>query len=377
MAARMQALDAFLRQATTCGTVPGAVVCVAQRGQVVWHQAYGAAALTPQYRPMQRDTLFDIASLTKVVATTSLLLLAHHEGVCHLDDALQCLYPQTRGTPLGATTVRQLLAHTGSLAAWRPLYQDLLPAGPTCQPAASAAARRRQAIQKILQEPCAYLPGSQVLYSDLGFMLLADIVEMHYQQPLDRLFAERVAQPLGLHCTGYRPLAGPSALPASPTAYAATEACPWRARVLAGEVHDENAWAMGGVAGHAGLFATAEDLWRFAHALLETAAGRRDWLPAALLHESWQCHATPPGTTRALGWDTPTPGRSSSGDYFSAWSIGHLGFTGCSLWIDLAQQVTVVLCTNRVHPTRRAPGITSLRPAVHNLIMRSLGVTTT
>ena len=107
----MQALDAFLRQATTCGMVPGAVVCVAYRGQIVWHQAYGAAALTPQYRPMQCDTFFDIASLTKVVATTSLVLLAHHEGVCHLDDTLQHFYPQTRGTSLSSTTVRQLLAH--------------------------------------------------------------------------------------------------------------------------------------------------------------------------------------------------------------------------------------------------------------------------
>src|SRR5215510_3908247 len=229
--AYMQALDTFLRQATDSSTVPGAVVCVASHGQVVWHQAYGAAALTPQYRPMQCDTLFDIASLTKVVATTSLLLLAHHEGICYLDDTLQHFYPQTRGTPLGATTVRQLLAHTGGLAAWRPLYQALLPAGPIGQPAASSATRRRQAMQKILQEPCAYLPGSQVLYSDLGFILLADMVETHYQQSLDRLFHERVAQPLGLHCTGYRPLDSPldspSRLPASSAAYAATEACPW------------------------------------------------------------------------------------------------------------------------------------------------------
>jgi CubicO group peptidase (beta-lactamase class C family) len=353
------------------------VVCVAHRGQVVWHEAYGAAALTPEYRAMQRDTLFDLASLTKVIATTSLLLSAHHDGACHLDDALQHFYPQTCGTALGCTTLRQLLAHAGGLAAHLPLYQALLPAGPACPVDTSAAVRRRQAVQKILAEPCAYGPGSQRLYSDLGFILLADIVEMCYQQTLDRLFHERVAQPLGLHCTGYRPLAGPAPPPASPAAYAATEACPWRARVLAGEVHDENAWAMGGVAGHAGLFATAQDVWRFVHALLESAAGRRDWLPPALLQESWQRYTMPPGTTRALGWDTPTPGHSSSGDYFSERSIGHLGFTGCSLWIDLAQQVTVILCTNRVHPTRQATGITGLRPAVHNLIMRALGVATT
>src|SRR5438105_9039865 len=312
--ARMQALDAWLRQATDSGTVPGAVVCVASRGQVVWHRAYGAAALAPEYRPMQCDTLFDLASLTKVVATTSLLLLAHHEGVCHLDDALQHFYPQTRGTPLGSATVRQLLAHTGGLAAWAPLYQALLPDRPVCHITSSAAARRHQAMQTISHEPLAYPPGSRTLYSDLGFILLANIVETCYQQQLVRLFRERVAQPLGLHCTGYRLLDGPSPLPASPTAYAATESCPWRARVLVGEVHDENTWAMGGVAGHAGLFATAEDLWRFAQALLETAAGRRDWLPPTLLRESWQRHAIPPGTTRALGWDTPTPGRSSSGD---------------------------------------------------------------
>jgi CubicO group peptidase (beta-lactamase class C family) len=251
------------------------------------------------------------------------------------------------------------------------------PAGPERWPDTDAAARRHQAVHHILQEPWAYQPGSQTLYSDLGFILLADVIATRYQQPLDRLFHEWVAQPLGLRCTGYRPLAGPSPLSVSPTAYAATETCAWRARTLVGEVHDENAWAMGGVAGHAGLFASAADLWRFAHGVLESAAGRRDWLPPALLQESWQRHATPPGTTRALGWDTPTPGRSSAGDYFSARSIGHLGFTGCSLWIDLAQQVTVILCTNRVHPTRHAPGITSLRPAVHNLVMQCLGVATT
>src|SRR5262245_11178686 len=220
--ARMQVVDTFLRQATDSGTVPGAVVCVASRGQVVWHRAYGAAALTPEYCPMQCNTSFDIASLTKVVATTSLLLLAHHEGICHLDTALQHFYPQAHGLPLGSTTVRQLLTHTGGLTAWLPLYKMLLLEGPACPTDSSAAAPRSQAIQTILQKPLAYPPGTQTLYSDLGFMLLADIVETSYQQPLDQLFRERVAQPLGLHCTGYRPTDGSSPLPASPTAYAAT-----------------------------------------------------------------------------------------------------------------------------------------------------------
>lgn len=370
----MQHLDAFLRHATEDGTVPGVVVCVAHAGDIVWHEAYGAAALTPEWRPMQRHTVFDIASLTKVIATTSLILLAHHEGVCRLDDSLQRLYPETVKMPLGAVTVRQLLAHSGGLAAWAPLYQSLCPSGPQIGDVMTVLARRRQAKDLILQMPLVYPAGSQVLYSDLGFILLGDWLETHYRQSLQRLFLDRVARPLGLCATAYRPMGGTSPLPTHPLAYAATEACTWRGRVLVGEVHDENAWAMGGVAGHAGLFATAQDVWCFMRALLDTASGKRTWLPPTLLHESWQRYANVPGSTRALGWDTPTPGASSAGTWFSPRSIGHLGFTGCSVWSDLTHQVTVVLCTNRVHPTRHATGIRHLRPTVHNLVMQHLGV---
>jgi CubicO group peptidase (beta-lactamase class C family) len=372
----VQRLEALLRQATRDGTVPGAVVWVAHGGQVVWHAAYGAAAITPQWRPMQCDTLFDLASLTKVIATTSLLLVAQHMGACTLDDRLQRFYPSLQHTTLGGVTVRQLLAHTGGLAAWAPLYQQLLPAGPAQAAPAGARARRALAAQWIIRRPLVYSPGAKALYSDLGFMLLGDILETCYQQPLETLFLRHVTQPLGLEAMAYRPLAGAAPLPPSPQAYAATEACPWRQRVLMGEVHDENAWAMGGVAAHAGLFATAAAVGRFAQALTAAAAGRSDWLPAALIQQSWQRHPGVPDSTRALGWDTPTPGRSSAGDYLSPHAVGHLGFTGCSLWIDPQHQVTVVLCTNRVHPTRQAGGITRLRPAVHNCVMQDLGVAT-
>ena len=372
----MQHLDALLRHATEDGTIPGAVVCVAHGSDIVWHEAYGAAAQTPEWRPMQRHTIFDLASLTKVIATTSLILVAHHEGVCRLDDALERFYPQTAKTPLGAVTVRQLLAHSGGLAAWTPLYQALCPCGPQAGDAATAHMRRRQAKDLIVQLPLVYPAGSQMLYSDLGFILLADILEIQYRQSLESLFLDRVARPLGLGATAYCPVGGTSPLPTSPLAYAATEACTWRGRVLVGEVHDENAWAMGGVAGHAGLFATASDVWCFVRALLDTASGNRIWLPPTLLHESWQRYTDVPGSTRALGWDTPTAGRSSAGTWFPAASIGHLGFTGCSVWCDLTHQVTVVLCTNRVHPTRHATSITRLRPAVHNLVMQHLGVAT-
>ena len=373
----MQHLDACLRQAAACGDVPGAVVCVAYRGEVVWHEAYGAAAWVPERRAMRRDTLFDVASLTKVMATTPLVLGAHRDGVLQLDDPLRRFYP---GAPedVGAVTVRQLLAHSGGVADWLPLYARLDASG-------TARQRRRQAAALILQQPLAYRPGQAAVYSDLGFIVLGDLLETCYGQPLDVLFEHRVARPLGLRRVAYRPLDAPApgdpswerglpARQAQPPDFAATERCDWRGRVLSGEVHDANAWAMGGVAAHAGLFATAAGVWAFAHAMLEAAAGRHEWLPPALLRQSWQRQATPPGTTRALGWDTPTPGRSSAGAFFSPNAVGHLGFTGCSLWIDLERRVSVVLCTNRVHPSRRADGIARLRPRVHDLVMHALGV---
>jgi CubicO group peptidase (beta-lactamase class C family) len=370
----VQHLDAFLRQATQDGTVPGVVICVGYQGQLLWHQAYGAAAVQPTWRPMQYDTLFDIASLTKVVATTSLVLQAHEAGICRLDDRLQRFYPALRQTPLGSVTLRQLLTHSSGLAAWWPLYQELLPGAPVLSDTATAAHKRQQATCLILHRPLDYAPGSRVVYSDLGFILLGNLLEAQYAQPLSSLFLQHVAEPLGLRRIAYRPFGQPSPLPTAASAYAATEACAWRGRVLVGEVHDENAWAMGSLAGHAGLFATAEALWQFAQALLDTAARKHDWLPAALLQESWQRQAWPTGNTRALGWDTPTPGHSTAGVYFSPRSIGHLGFTGTSLWIDLDRHVIVVLCTNRVHPSRQATGIQRLRPAVHNLVMQALGV---
>lgn len=363
----MRQLDACLRQSVACGDVPGAVVCVAHRGEVVWHEAYGAAAWVPERRAMRRETLFDVASLTKVMATTPLALAAQRDGVLQLDDPLRRFYPAVPGD-VGTVTLRQLLSHSGGFADWLPLYAELGPNG-------TARQRRQRAAALILRQPLAYEPGHTSVYSDLGFIVLGDILETCYEQPLDALFEQLVARPLGLHRVAYRPLNTSLADADKPSAFAATERCDWRGRVLSGEVHDANAWAMGGVAAHAGLFATAAGVWEFGRAMLEAAAGRRDWLPPALLRQSWQRQTVPPGTTRALGWDTPTPGRSSAGSFFSANAIGHLGFTGCSFWIDLEQQVSVVLCTNRVHPARQANGIVRLRPRVHDLVMHALGVT--
>ena len=362
----MRELDTCLRRSVACGDVPGAVVCVAHRGEVLWHEAYGAASWVPQRRAMRRETLFDIASLTKVIATTQLMLGAHAEGVLHLDDPLRRFYPHAP-QDLSAVTLRQLLSHSGGFAAWLPLHAWLGRNG-------TARQRRRRAAAWIVRQPLAYRPGEASVYSDLGFMVLGDILETCYGQPLDVLFVQRVARPLRLDGVAYLSPEGACKAKDNVPDFAATERCEWRGRVVSGEVHDANAWAMGGVAAHAGLFATAAAVWHFAHAMLEAAAGRLDWLTPSLLRESWQRQSSPAGTTRSLGWDTPTPGRSSSGSFFSQNSIGHLGFTGCSLWIDLERQVSVILCTNRVHPSRQSDHIARLRPKVHDLAMRALGV---
>ena len=361
----MQHLDAYLRQAVACGDVPGVVVCVAYRGEVVWHEAYGAASWVPERRAMRCETLFDVASLTKVMVTTPLVLGAHRDGVLQLDCPLRCYYPAAP-EEVGAVTLRQLLSHSGGFADWLPLYLKLGSNGTSRQ-------RRNRAAALILQEPLAYRPGRASVYSDLGFIVLGDILEMCYEQSLDVLFEQEVVRPLDLNGVAYRPL-GALESDGDLANFAATERCDWRGRVLSGEVHDANAWAMGGVAAHAGLFATAAGVWEFANAMLEAAAGRRDWLSPALLRQSWQRQTAPPDTTRALGWDTPTPGRSSAGSFFGTNAVGHLGFTGCSLWIDLERQVSIVLCTNRVHPSRRADRISRLRPRVHDLAMHALGV---
>jgi CubicO group peptidase (beta-lactamase class C family) len=184
------------------------------------------------------------------------------------------------------------------------------------------------------------------------------------------VFCEReIFLPLRLGGASFYPLGQPRS---AGLAFASTEQCPWRGRIIVGEVHDENAWIMGGVAGHAGLFATARQVWRFAQGLLHGLQGRTWLVSLPTLQDFTRCQCTPEGSTWALGWDTPTPGRSSAGQFFSPTAIGHLGFTGTSLWIDPEQDVIVVFLTNRVHPSRQRQGIRTFRPLIHDAVMRAL-----
>jgi CubicO group peptidase (beta-lactamase class C family) len=303
---------------------PAAQLIVVDGGTEVLAKAVGRATL---------DTIFDIASLTKALCTTTLAMRAVDEGKLVLDDEVG------RGI-----TPRLLLCHASGLPAWKLLA-----------PAREARSPREGIVQAARTEPFASGPGALSRYSDLGFIWLGDLVEHALHTELDAAFQDRIAAPLGI-ATRFGPITNADCAP--------TEG------ELVGTVHDENARAMGGVAGHAGLFSTARDVSRIVAALVGVAGApslaRREtidlfWSPCAIPDSTW-----------CLGWDRPSATASSAGDLWPKRGVGHLGFTGCSVWIDPPRQRWVVLLSNRVHPTRENDEIKRFRPLLHDAISRAL-----
>lgn len=342
------------------GRIPGAVALVGSPAQVYGPRAYGWAALEPRRRPMEVDTLFDLASLTKVVATAAVAWRLLDEGLIRLDDPVRHFIPdygaKDRGssrTWKGQVALRHLLTHTSGISAWEPLYT--VPGTP------------EERFQRLLMYPLQHPPGARVVYSCLGFILLGQILAMVAGRPLDQLAREEVFEPLGMRATGFRP---PGAARAR---VAATELAPDVGGILEGIVHDENARALGGVAGNAGLFSTAGDLARFAQEVLKALRGEGAlWSPAVM---ALATRSLTPGLEeeRGLGWQL-SGGRpfSSAGDLFSPKAFGHTGFTGTSLWIDPERELFAILLTNRVHPSRANQAHLRLRPLFHNAVAASV-----
>ena len=361
------AVSRLLTQGIEEGWFPGAVLLVGHQGNIVYEDAMGDAAQTPQRRPMTLDTVFDLASLTKPIATATSLMLLSEAGKVELDAPVCTYLPSFGQVGTPAPTLRQLLVHCAGLPAWRPYYQRVDPTLPPPD-------RKRLVYDAVHREPLTAPPATVANYSDIGFILLGELVETIGGMPFDEFCAQMIFRPLGLTQMGFIDLDRPRPIERQ---FASTEDCPWRKRVLDGEVHDDNAWIMGGVAGHAGLFATGREVWEFAQGLLDGLHGKRWLVSAPTLRAFIQRQSLPNGSTWALGWDTPTPGHSSAGRYFSASAIGHLGFTGTSLWVDPVKQVSVVLLTNRVHPTREREGIQTFRPVIHDAVIRALNLNRT
>ncbi len=331
---------------------PGAVVAVGKDGALVHVQALGRLSYVPASVAVTADTIYDLASLTKIVVTTTMAMILVDEGMIDIDKPLSSFLPKFRGGAKDRVTVSQLLTHSSGLDAVLPLYKEL---------------RGKQAyLAHIESLDLGYEPGTKSVYSDLGEILLGEILERVAGESLDAFARRRILGPLGMRDTGFMPAA--SLL----QRIAPTENDPWRGRLLRGEVHDENAFALGGIAAHAGLFGTAPDLARFAQMLLNGGVYDQHRIVSRETLGRFTRRAGIPDSSRALGWDTPSPG-SSSGTLLSPRSFGHTGFTGTSLWIDPDRQLFVILLTNRVHPTRENNTLPkSVRAAVADAVVRAL-----
>ncbi len=346
------------------GVYPGAVLLVGKGDEIVFFQAVGHRALIPRERPMEDETIFDLASLTKPLATALAILKMVDQGIIALDEPLHDLLPLPVPEGKQGITPRLLLSHSGGFKDWEPFYLDLVHV--------EAEKRKVQLRHRLLHMPLAYKPGQKTVYSDLGFMLLEWVIEERSGSSLPQFMARHIFGALSLRRTLFVDEGGSMSLGSDQ--FAATEDCPWRKRVVAGFVHDENAYALGGYSGHAGLFGSAREVYSVAHLLLSHFRGERDdFFRPETVREFLRRHEPAAGGTWALGWDTPSSKGSSSGVYFSPDSVGHLGFTGTSVWVDLAKGVIVVLLTNRIHPSRKNQKIREFRPKMHNLVMEALG----
>ena len=342
---------------------PGAVLLVARANEIYFQEAYGDANLFTKCK-MTTNTLFDLASLTKPLATALAVMELIRRDRLHLEQKLGSLLNPFKATSKASITLKQLLCHSSGLPDYAPYYKDV-----SLYPVSQRAKTLRECL---VHEALIYPIGSRVLYSDLGFMILRWAVETVAQERLNRLAEGTIYKPLGINDlffieTGKKQTVHNH----SGRQFAATEQCPWRKTVLQGTVHDENAYAVGGVEGHAGLFGTAEATYTLLTALLTAFHGnsKTTFFSSELVRLFWK----PCGNdVRTLGFDRPSAKGSSSGRYFSPHSVGHLGFTGTSFWMEPASGIIIILLTNRVHPQRTNNKIRSFRPRLHNMIMKQI-----
>ena len=338
-----------LTQAVAAGAFPAAVAEVGRRDRVLWTRPFGRLSAESGAADASLESVFDLASLTKVVVTATLAMRAVDDGVLLLESPLREHFRAWRTDDRREVTVRDLLEHTSGVTAHLPFFRDH-----------HTQAEYEEAICRL---PLEYEPRRRSLYSDLGFILLGFLLARTLGASLDTLF-ERLVTAHEWGEIAYRP---PSRWR---TRTAPTEVGPWRGRLLVGEVHDENAWALGGVAGHAGLFGTAAAVGRFARTMLGGLAGDPALASPSTL-TTFTTRSDVPGSSRALGWDTMLT-TSSCGTGMSSSAFGHTGFTGTSLWIDPDKDVYVVLLTNRVYPTRANDAILTVRPAFHDAVMAAV-----
>jgi len=340
-----------LRQAIVARSFPAAATAVTYRGKLVGLKGFGRFTYDADSQEVQANTVFDLASVSKVVATTTMAMLLYQRGLLDLNAPVVGIVPEfARNEPrCRQVTFRMLLAHSSGL----PAYEKLFLQAPSKDELLAMAFATRLTAD----------PDTNAEYSDIGFIILGVALERLADEALDTYCQREIFGPLGMTHTTFNPVeARRSSIP--PT----VDDWTFRNRIIQGEVHDENASALGGVAGHAGVFSNAEDLAIFAQTMLN---GGAPILRSETVQLFTQRESTPPGTSRALGWDTPSA-PSQSGKYLSCRSYGHLGYTGTSLWIDPERELSITLLTNRTWPDRASQAIKEVRPRFHDAVIESL-----
>lgn len=345
-----------LQASVEAGAFPGAVWAVAHRGRLLALESAGRLSVAAEAPAMPVDALFDLASVTKVVGTTTAAMLAVESDALRLDYPVHALVPEFVGEGKDAVTIRHLLTHTSGLPGYIEMFRDFDPA--------DAGPEVRQAIlQRVMATPLQSTPGERFEYSDLGVILLGEVLDRAFGEPFEAVVQRRVFEPIGMRDTRWNP--PPSELHRIPP----TEQDAWRGRLVQGEVHDENAFAMGGMAPHAGLFSTGHDLAVFGQMLLNLGIYDHDRVLQRATIEAWRRRQSD-ASSRALGWDTAAD--SERWGMFSPQAYGHTGFTGTSLWIDPARDLVVVLLTNRVNPTRDNSRHIEARLQFHRAVVEAI-----
>ncbi len=361
MSVQLKPAHALLDRAVSDGAFPGGVLAVGRKGRLSVH-AFGGLARGSKARKVANDSIYDVASLTKPVVTTTAAMMLVQQQRLNLDAPVKNYLPDFAAAAKSDSdpawraqcTVRMLLLHDSGLPAHRDFFKE--------------AKGHGAVLARVLAEPLIRKPATQKEYSDLGFILLGEIIERLTGESLDIFAAREIFGPLAMHRSMFNP---PRRLrpEIAPTEMDAA----FRKRLVWGEVHDENAWAMGGIAGHAGLFSTAADIAAFAQMILNGGIyGHQRFIPRAVV-DQFTSKVAVGNSAVATGWDVPTES-SSSGGYFSPKSFGHSGFTGTTLWIDPEKDLFVILLTNRVNPTRANDNIRQVRPAIHDAVIESLGL---
>jgi len=360
----IQDINKAMELAVDSGVFPGASIHVSINNKTLYSKNFGVTNIETGHK-INDETIFDLASLTKPLATTLAIMHLVQEGYLSLDQTLFEIFPEETKKDKAKITVQHLLCHNSGLADHKPFYKTLkdLP----------VSKRAYAIIRQILDEPLEYQPEEKTIYSDLGFMLLEDLIKRISGVRLDEYVKKNIYIPIGLKDIFFIDLLKNKSI--KNEKYAATELCPWRKKTLIAEVHDDNAHFVGGICGHAGLFGTTEGVYKLLDYLLTIYNDTSDFSASNAVLDKKLIRTffhVPKKAERPLGFDIPTPPTSSSGKYFSKNSIGHLGYTGTSFWIDLDRSIIIILLTNRVHPSRNNIKIRKFRPFIHDIIMQWL-----